>query len=148
MIRNVFLHVGLASAILAGAGCRHGGEPTSDALAYSSWHIVAVDGQPTPLTGDLLRDDIYAVDFGTDAVVGYGGCNRFSASYSRAGDRLQLGPVAGTRRACPEPVMGTEYRLLQILAQPLRIETPDARTLVLTGTDGAVRLRRSTPQPD
>lgn len=102
-----------------------------------------IGGQATPLTGDLLRDDRYAVDFGPGVLVGYGGCNRFSAKYSRTGDALHLTPSGRTQGACSEPIMTLERRLFEILSTPLQMSFPDRGTLVLTAANGAVRLRRN-----
>ncbi|NJK34567.1 MAG: META domain-containing protein [Oscillatoriales cyanobacterium SM2_2_1] len=35
-----------------------------------------------------------------DRVAGSGGCNRFSGGFTLKGDRLTLGPLAATKRAC------------------------------------------------
>lgn len=116
----------------------------ADSLDGTSWHFAEIAGEAVELTGDLLRDDRYAIDFSTEAFVGYGGCNRFSARYSRSGNMLTaIAPFMSTRRACPEPAMSREQRLFQILSEPVRISFPDADTLVLTGNDGAIRLRRT-----
>ena len=131
---------------LAVAACEHRALADPNSLAYTSWQFVEIDGQPTPLTGDLLRDDRYAVDFGPDVMVGYGGCNRFSSNYSLDGDVMTVGPVASTRRACPEPFMSLERRLFEILQRPVRISRPAPEMLVLTGETGTVRLRLTADQ--
>lgn len=127
--------------LLAGCG---GTVLSADSLDGTSWHFAEIAGDPIPLSGDILRDDIYAVDFSAEAFVGYGGCNRFSARYSRTGDMLTaVQPMMSTRRACPQPAMGREQRLFAILAEPVRIGFPDPDTLLLTGNGGAIRLRRT-----
>ena len=124
-------------------GC--GGEAlAADSLADTSWHFAEIDGEVVELTGDLLRDDRYAIDFAADMFVGYGGCNRFSARYSRIDDVLTAQePWGMTRRACAEPVMGRERRLMEILASPVRVSFPDRSTLLLTGEGGTIRLVRT-----
>jgi len=118
-----------------------------DDLTGTSWHFAEVAGEAVPLTGDLLRDDAYVIDFGADGFMGYGGCNRFSAAYSRSGDMLTAhAPWGSTVRRCADPVGSRERRLLQILTAPVRISLPDPNTLVLTGEHGTIRLQR-TPEP-
>jgi heat shock protein HslJ/uncharacterized membrane protein len=113
-------------------------------LDGTSWHLVEIAGSAIALTGDIFRDDVYAVDFGAEGFVGYGGCNRFSARFSRVGDMLTVvPPFMSTRHACAEPAMSREQRLFQILNAPVRVSFPDADTLVLTGTAGSIRLRRT-----
>lgn len=116
----------------------------ADSLNGTSWHFVEIAGETVPLTGDPLRDDVYAIDFGADGFVGYGGCNRFSAGYTRSGDMMMARPPWGrTVGVCSEALMSHEQKLLQILSAPVRIGFPDASTLVLTGENGTLRLRRS-----
>ena len=114
----------------------------AEPLAYTSWQFVAIDGRATQLTGNIYTDDRYAVDFGPDMLVGYGGCNRFSARYTRSGDLLTASAIASTRRACAEPFMSLERRLFEILSKPVRISFPGDGARVLAGADGSVRLRR------
>ena len=123
-------------------GC---GGPHAEAgpLHEMSWLIVEIDGEATELTGDLLRDDRYAVDFGNERFMGYGGCNRFSATYTLVGRTLSAGPLMSTRRACPEPTMGRERRLFEILSAPVEMSLPDAGSMILENARGSVRLRRT-----
>jgi heat shock protein HslJ len=136
---TVFVTVG--GEMLAGCG---GAELAPDDLNGTSWHFAEIAGEAVPLTGDRLRDDSYAIDFYAEGFVGYGGCNRFSAGYSRSGDMLTARPPWGsTVGRCAEPVMSRERRLLQILSQPVRVSLPDSDTLLLIGATGTIRLART-----
>lgn len=136
---TVFITV--AGELLGGCG---GAELAADDLNGTSWHFAEIAGEAVPLTGDLLRDDSYAIDFHDVGFIGYGGCNRFSAGYSRSGDMLTAhAPWGSTVRRCAEPVMNRERRLLQILSQPVRVSLPDPDTLLLTGEGGTIRLART-----
>ncbi|HKR24553.1 MAG TPA: META domain-containing protein [Allosphingosinicella sp.] len=140
---SVFVTVGRTEY----AGCG-GAELPADSLDGTSWHFAEIAGEDTGLTGDIFRDDRYAVDFSADAMLGYGGCNRFSAGYSRAGDTLTTRPPYGMgQRACPDPIMSRERRLFEILSRPMRLSFPDRETMLLTGEAGAIRLTR-TRSPD
>jgi len=119
----------------------------ADDLTDTSWHFAEIAGEAVPLTGDLFRDDIYAIDFHAQGFVGYGGCNRFSAAYSRSGDTLTAhAPWGSGARRCAEAIMAREQRLMQILTAPVRISLPDPNTLVLIGERGTIRLRRTPDQ--
>jgi heat shock protein HslJ len=83
------------------------------------------------------------MQFTADRLSGQAGCNRFSGGYTLGGDTLTPGALAMTRMACPGPAMGHEQRASHILNGPVRITYPDGDTLVLTGPDGSIRLRRS-----
>lgn len=118
-------------------------ESPPHSLDYTSWLFVEIDGRATELTGDVFRDDRYAVDFGPDVLVGYGGCNRFTTRYVRSNDQITFTLLGSTRRACPEPAMSLEQRLFEILRYPLVVSFPDPDTMVLTGAASAIRLRRT-----
>lgn len=48
-------------------------------------------------------------------VTGNSGCNRFAGALRLGGGGLQMGPLAGTRRACAAELMGLENRVLRAL---------------------------------
>jgi heat shock protein HslJ len=62
---------------------------------------------------------------------GFGGCNRLGGSYTIEGDRLGIGPLAGTMMACPEPAMTIETAFKKALAGTLRFRV-DQEGLTLT----------------
>lgn len=136
---SVFVTVG--GEMLVGCG---GAVLAPDDLNGTSWHFAEIAGEAVPLTGDIFRDDVYAIDFSADGFLGYGGCNRFSAAYSRVGDMLTAhAPWGSTVGRCAEPAMSRERRLLQILTQPVRVSLPDPDTLLLIGATGTIRLART-----
>lgn len=84
-----------------------GGEPL---LRYRA-SVPGIDGPweaVSVLYGDAIRGVIEGTtptaDFGADGrVTGSGGCNTFSGPFTAGGRRLQVGPLASTRKACSEP---------------------------------------------
>jgi copper homeostasis protein (lipoprotein) len=48
------------------------------------------------------REPHFVLDSKTKRITGFGGCNRFTGSYQRSGDRLTFGKMATTFMACPE----------------------------------------------
>lgn len=141
---TVFVMIGRREYV----GCGGAALP-ADSLDGTSWHFTEIAGEAIPLTGDLLADDSYAIDFGPDGFVGYGGCNRFSAAYSRNGETLTAhAPWGSTVGRSAEPVMTRERRLLQILTAPVRVSFPDRNTLVLAGEAGTIRLARARRSTD
>jgi heat shock protein HslJ len=124
-------------------GCG-GAELAADSLNGTSWHFAEIGGESTGLTGDLLQDDRYAIDFGPDSFVGYDGCNRFSAHYSQADGVLTLKPPFGsTDGRCDEAVMRRRARLIDILGSPVRVSFPDPKTMMLTGDKGTIKMLRT-----
>ena len=48
---------------------------------------------------------------------GLGGCNNFTGGYRLEGATLELGPLAGTRKACPPAIMDQEARFHDALGE-------------------------------
>lgn len=107
-----------------------------ETLTNTSWTIVAIGDE-------AVSGDRYVLRFEQGRISGRAGCNRFSGSYSQSGETLTAGPLAMTRMACPEPGMTHEARATRILGGPVRISFPEPETLILTGANGAIRLRRA-----
>ena len=112
----------------------------------SSWHFTVIDGQATKLTGDLLRDDRYAIDFYPSGFVGYGGCNRFSGTFTRKGSLVTIKPIGRGQRVCADAVMAMENRLLEILSHPVEASQPNKETILLQSTMGSVQLKRTADE--
>jgi heat shock protein HslJ/uncharacterized membrane protein len=106
------------------------------ALTNTDWSIVAIDGV-------AVNGDNYAIQFGEGRIAGQAGCNRFNGPYTQRGDRLTAGPITATRMACPGPRMAHERGVMNVLRGPVRISFPVGDVLVLTGSGGTIRLRRS-----
>ncbi|MGB6231680.1 MAG: META domain-containing protein [Litorimonas sp.] len=69
-------------------------------------------------------------------VVGNGGCNNFFGSFTQSGRVVTFGPLASTRKVCPDPVMQAERDWLDLLG---RVRAVDATRLELRlfGEDGS-----------
>ena len=80
-------------------------------------------------------------------VSGSGGCNSFSGTYAQEGDKLQIGSLAVTRMACPEPIMSNESEFLANLERT-RTASIAALTLTLMDADGAVLTTLQRRDPD
>lgn len=74
-------------------------------------------------------------------VAGSDGCNRLMGPATVDGERLALGPLAGTRMACPEG--GAEAAAFGAALAQVRGQRVQGELLTLTGADGAplARLR-------
>lgn len=137
------------------------------------WFRVRPDGLEevaAEVTGRLSLDDLEGVEwvlsgFGPDEpapvapevtlqveggrVSGASGCNRYTAAVApgAAPGEIAIGPVAGTRRACPTPEMQLEDRVLAALSHAGKFGFL-AGQLALTWRDGdAVGTLRFAPRP-
>ena len=105
-------------------------EPASAAadLAGSSWTLVSVGGAPV-VEGSGAR---LAFD-SSGNVSGSTGCNSVSGTYALDGPSLTFGPLATTRMACEEALMGQETAVLEALAGIAGWEIDADGRLHLTG---------------
>ena len=76
-----------------------------DDLIGTSWWVEDIDGKGVV---DRSRTTVAFPEPGK--VLGSSGCNRYAGSAEFNGETLGFGPLAGTRRACPEALMFQETR--------------------------------------
>jgi heat shock protein HslJ len=90
-------------------------------LAGSSWLL-------EDLAGAGVIDDARASLEFTEAgrVSGSATCNRFNGSVTMTGDSISFGPLASTRKACPEALMNQESKYLAALGAAERFEVKDS----------------------
>ena len=113
---------------------------TSFTLPGSAWKVITFAGQ-TP-----LADHPITFEFDNEGnIAGDGSCNRFGGSCQIEGDKIKLGPLRSTRRACEPEVMQQEHKFLALLAAATTWSL-DGDNLVLTTPDGEIRAgRRPAP---
>jgi heat shock protein HslJ len=101
------------------------------ALLAGEWTVVEIDGEPLPSGVDPPT-----ATFDGDTVAGFSGCNRYRGTIKEtAAGTIAVGPIAGTRMACPEPQMGLESRFFASLEKATQY-TFLAGRLALSGMDG------------
>ena len=99
-----------------------------------TWNLVAIDGVAVP------EDAEVTLTIEADGrISGGSGCNRYTAAATFEGVSMSVGPVAGTRMACPEPLMDLEMRYLATIDSVETFDS-DGDALRLLGGDGATRL--------
>ncbi len=116
--------------------CRVPAAPAPAAtLEGASWRLAALPGQTVP-----AGNGAPTARFEGGRVSGFSGCNRFTGGYTVDRDRLTIGNLAGTMRACPEPAMALEKAFLAALsgAQAANVE---GRRLSLTPAAGGAPLQ-------
>ena len=112
-------------------------------------------GVPRLGSGDFVASDVNGVPIagekrltlrlGEDGQAsGNSGCNSFTATYqTRSRERIDFGPIASTRMACPPDVMEQEARYLAILDAAESYSVYGNGSLSIIAPDGrAVRFRR------
>ena len=71
-------------------------------------------------------------------VEGFSGCNRFKGQYEIINSRLEIGPLASTRKYCSKVKMYQEHLLLNELSQSLILSQRDNRVIQLINNKGEV----------
>jgi heat shock protein HslJ len=100
-------------------------------FAGAEWTAVEIDG--VPISGVDRRPTATVAG---DRIAGFGGCNRYTGQIKETSPgEIAIGPIAGTRMACPEPEMQLEDRFFASLGKTVRYSFLAGR-LVLSGMDG------------
>ena len=101
-------HASMTAAAMALALA--GASPASAQLAGSEWAPVAIGDMEIP-----ARTDQFVQFRGGGRIRGDGGCNQFSGTYELSGDRIEIGPLAATRKACTPDIAEREDRFMEAL---------------------------------
>jgi heat shock protein HslJ len=104
----------LTATTTSGETMRFQQEPPPQ-LAGVNWKVTSFNNNRHAVVG-VLGDSSITMSFKDGAVAGSAGCNSFHGKYSTEGSKLQVGPLATTRRACEEPLMTQEREFLAALA--------------------------------
>ncbi|MFO1204398.1 MAG: META domain-containing protein [Burkholderiales bacterium] len=89
----------------------------SQSLAGTSWKVTGFNNGRQAVVSVLTGTDLTLAFAGDGKLSGSAGCNRYTAAYTSAGQKLTIGPAAATRRMCaqPEGVMEQEQQFLKAL---------------------------------
>ncbi len=100
-------------------------------LAGAEWTVVEIDGKPLAATAKRPT-----AQFEGERIAGFGGCNRYTAPIKETGPgKIAIGPIAGTRMACPESEAQIEDRFLASLGKATQYTFLTGQ-LLLSGLDG------------
>lgn len=109
-----------------------------DPKVLGEWRIEQARSAP------LIDKRQARLTFGADgAISGHASCNTFGGRYTLAGDKLKIGALAATRKACGDALMEQEDRVLTALERAARATVPPHGFLTIQDADGAVLMRAS-----
>jgi heat shock protein HslJ len=145
----VTARVSLPDGTLLAGCCRVAAATTAPAapmisLEDASWRLTALTGQDARALAGLPRPVILRFERGR--VSGFVGCNRLMGLCTVEGERLILGPLAGTMMACPSPAMEIEHALKVALNGTARYAIAGDE-LRVTAESGAVLTFAAEPPP-
>lgn len=105
-------------------------------LTNTYWKLVELDGAAVKFGKDR---ELHMIVKGDNQVRGYAGCNQFTGSATVSGDTLSFGPIASTRRMCPD-AMQQEGAFLQALENAHRFSI-SGEDLAVQDASGVVTMR-------
>jgi heat shock protein HslJ len=114
-----------------------GGTQDPAALEGESWiltQMLTAGGQT-----EIVQTGVSA-QFDGSTISGNSGCNAYHASYEATGSEISFGPIAATKKICPEDEQSTEDRYLQLLAEIGSFEV-SGRSMSMNDTDGTPVLQ-------
>ena len=114
-----------------------GGTQDPAALEGESWiltQMLTAGGQT-----EIVQTGVSA-EFDGTTISGNSGCNSYHASYEATGSEISFGPIAATKKICPEDEQSTEDRYLQLLAEIGSFEV-SGRSMSMNDTDGTPVLQ-------
>jgi heat shock protein HslJ len=120
-----------------GSGTSGGGAQDPAALEGESWiltQMLTAGGQ-----NQIVQVGVSA-QFDGGKISGTAGCNTYNASYEASGSDISFGPIAATKKPCPEDEQSTEDRYLQLLAEIGSYEV-SGRSMSMNDTDGTPVLQ-------
>jgi heat shock protein HslJ len=141
----------LALALLGAMGCGTDEKKQETAetpaagpkLAGTSWLVETVGGRAV-----LAETELTLRFGGNDQITGNAGCNSFHGEFRLSGESLSFGPLASTRKACPEGILDQEAGYLAALARTERVRIEGGKTLLLLpGEEGEPIRLRPAPEP-
>jgi heat shock protein HslJ len=116
-------------------------------LAGPLWRLTAMGD--APVTAEGQRETPHLVFDAEGAVAGSGGCNRLRGGYALGPEgAIEIGPVASTMMACPEPAMRLEHAFARMLetVDHMAIEG-DRLTLIANAAPLASFEAEANPEP-
>jgi heat shock protein HslJ len=114
-----------------------GGTQDPAELEGESWiltQMLTAGGQT-----EIVQTGVSA-EFDGSTISGNSGCNAYHASYEATGSEISFGPIAATKKICPEDEQSTEDRYLQLLAEIGSFEV-SGRSMSMNDTDGTPVLQ-------
>ena len=122
-----------ALAALSLAACRGDETVRAYGAADQVWTLSEIDGTPFDASATLTFPD-------AGRIAGAAPCNRYSADMTVPYPWFEAGPIAATRRACPE--LAAETAFLTALGQATLAEVA-GETLILSNPEGLNMVFRS-----
>lgn len=112
-----------------------------DSRLNGSWNLVELQGRTINPKDFERNQPSLIIDLAEGRVSGSAGCNRITGALEPIGDRINFGPIAATKMACPQ--MEVENQLLKVLSDgELRYRVSEERLELMLGSKGVAVFER------
>ncbi|MGG6269837.1 META domain-containing protein [Leptolyngbya sp. AN03gr2] len=107
--------------------------PLQSKLQNTSWQLRSIS---TLAPNSVRIQPPITLQFTTNSVMGFSGCNRYNATYQEPANQLKIGAIASTKKGCATPQMQLEQNYLSSLATVQRYELDSNDNLRLFFANG------------
>jgi len=113
----------------------------TQALAGTSWDVLAYNNGKQAVVSVLTETKLTAVFGRGGSLTGFAGCNDYNASYRASAPKISIGPVASTRKHCEQPAGVSEQETSYLAAlETVATYRVEGSRLELRSTDGALAV--------
>jgi heat shock protein HslJ len=102
------------------------------------WNVTGYNNGKEAVVSPVSETTLTAT-FTGDQVSGSAGCNDYSGPYTLDGDKVAIGPLVTTRKACEQPSMDQETQFLTALQTPSTVEQ-NGGIITLRAASGATQV--------
>ncbi|WP_299707215.1 copper resistance protein NlpE N-terminal domain-containing protein [uncultured Pontibacter sp.] len=112
-----------------------------DSRLNGTWNLVELQGKIINQKDFERNQPSLIIDLAEGRVSGSAGCNRITGTLEPIGDRINFGPIAATKMACPQ--MEVENQFLKVLSDgELRYRVSEERLELMLGGKGVAVFER------
>lgn len=105
-------------------------QASTNALNQTSWSLTSLNNQ------SVIQDSRVTLSFENNKIAGTDGCNRYFSAYTLNADKISINKnIAGTRMACPEPIMQQASTYISALTEATGYKI-DGQQLLLIDASG------------
>lgn len=117
-------------------------------LVGTAWSATMINNGSGGVTSLVAGSEVTAAFGEAGTVTGTGGCNRYTGPFTVEDETIAIGPLASTRKACPEPagVDAQEAAFVSAMERATRYAI-DGTTLELRDDGGALQVSFEATTP-
>jgi heat shock protein HslJ len=119
----------------------------SGTMTGGTWTMTMYNNGKGGFQSGLPNVQVTAVFDEQGKLSGFGGCNNYFAQYSVDGNKIEIGPVGSTRKACPRPVLDQETAYFKALESAATFKIDGNSLMLRTAEDASAVEFRQEEKP-